>query len=332
MTDYPDIETLYAAAVEAMARPMSWREGWPETWNAWEEAVPCAECDGEDEAKENCETCGGTGTDDGEESLFPGVKQGEPMMDRLYSLPYFTGDERDAAKLSGPLCLVHLTPEEHPDEWGLALTGGGMDLSWEICEAYMQLGFLPPAQFAQHLPDYGSYGEREHWIMAGCAKSLEVVTRRLWHGLEGLTRLEGSRVELPRPLVVVTVACGTIQDVYATKPAKVAVVDYDVTEYDSAARVCSLRDSEPWDTAGDTTRQHVAAAHGECLAPGVAEEILEAFADFRPDSPGAEVVFEEGTPWVVEPLTGGKWSVNEKVQVVPGGPVTQFERADEPQS
>jgi hypothetical protein len=38
-----------------------------------------------------------------------------------------------------PLCVVQLG-----DELGLGLTGGGMDLSWEIAQAYIALGYYPP--------------------------------------------------------------------------------------------------------------------------------------------------------------------------------------------
>jgi hypothetical protein len=39
------------------------------------------------------------------------------------------------------------------DCWGLALTGGGMDLSWQIAEAFVRMGFYPP-NFIDRLLDY----------------------------------------------------------------------------------------------------------------------------------------------------------------------------------
>lgn len=42
-----------------------------------------------------------------------------------------------------PLCMVEL----RDGSVGMALTGGGMDLSWEIIRAYIALGFLPPIHF-----------------------------------------------------------------------------------------------------------------------------------------------------------------------------------------
>ena len=61
-------------------------------------------------------------------------------------------DEKEAAKalVDLPLCIVYLIEEE---AYFLALTGGGMDLTWQICEAYMRLGYLPPTHFSR-LPRY----------------------------------------------------------------------------------------------------------------------------------------------------------------------------------
>lgn len=67
-----------------------------------------------------------------------------PMMNFRYPI----GDKvfnADSARAIGdlPLCIVQFDD----GEVYLALTGGGMDLSWEICEAYVTLGFLPPTHF-----------------------------------------------------------------------------------------------------------------------------------------------------------------------------------------
>jgi hypothetical protein len=75
-----------------------------------------------------------------------------PMMGCCYPLPKphcglsdtWGWNTDDASKLDDlPLCIV----EFDTDTYGLALTGGGMDLSWEICEAFMRLRFLPPVHF-----------------------------------------------------------------------------------------------------------------------------------------------------------------------------------------
>lgn len=60
-----------------------------------------------------------------------------------------------AAKMLGlPMCVVDIDDDLH-----LALTGGGMDLSWEINEAYVRLGHLPPVAF--DLPGMAGRGESE---------------------------------------------------------------------------------------------------------------------------------------------------------------------------
>lgn len=60
-----------------------------------------------------------------------------------------------AAKLDGlPLCAVTVG-----EDAGLALTGGGMDLSWEIAEAHLRLGYRPPQWL--RLPEMGGRGRSE---------------------------------------------------------------------------------------------------------------------------------------------------------------------------
>jgi hypothetical protein len=65
-------------------------------------------------------------------------------------------------------CLTLVTID---GEHCLALTGGGMDLSWEICEAYILLGQLPPAHFK--LPAMAGLEKdaRNLRIVAGCRRS-----------------------------------------------------------------------------------------------------------------------------------------------------------------
>lgn len=53
-------------------------------------------------------------------------------------------DENELARLAAkiadlPLCVVYVDGTV-----GLALTGGGMDLSWEIAEAFIRIGYYPP--------------------------------------------------------------------------------------------------------------------------------------------------------------------------------------------
>lgn len=81
-----------------------------------------------------------------------------------------------------PLCVVELD-----DEMGLALTGGGMDLRWEICEAYTRLGLLPPVDMCE-LPGMADRGESEgdRYIIAACKRSCELLRRWIAHTMMDL--------------------------------------------------------------------------------------------------------------------------------------------------
>jgi hypothetical protein len=137
------------------SRPVSfdWSNGYAETWEFWEARQSE---DGKTEASL-----------DGESDGFDG-----PMMNYYYPLEcYDETPEADAEKLRNlPLCIVRI---EETGMYGLALTGGGMDLSWEICEAFMRLGFLPPVHFCR-LPAMAGRGQsqRDRWIIAACRRSL----------------------------------------------------------------------------------------------------------------------------------------------------------------
>lgn len=111
-----------------------------------------------------------------------------PMMN--YAYPISTdrvGGVTDAAKAihNLNLCIVEYDGNEY-----MALTGGGMDFSWEIAEAYMRLGYLPPLHFA-NLPQMA--GKRldwvNRWIIAGFRQAIRIRTRRARYDLERLAEL-----------------------------------------------------------------------------------------------------------------------------------------------
>jgi len=172
MTRKP-VKELYVDAVDAKPRDFDYSEGYPERWDYFE-TCRCEECNkiilvhGE-EYHHNVEdtNCRGYLNTEG------------PMMNFFYPLPHLTHLNPDeAAKLivDLPLCIICL---EDTNEHGLALTGGGMDLSWEICEAYMKLNYLPPVHFCD-LPGMAGkrLNTRTKWILAGCRRSLKVVEQR----------------------------------------------------------------------------------------------------------------------------------------------------------
>ena len=104
-----------------------------------------------------------------------------------YYYPVDLDDLDDAAKtiVDTPLCAVSVGGQT-----GLALTGGGMDLSWEICEAFLLLGFAPPAHFARNLPRMGREKSRlGKTILQGCLKSLEASERWAASGVADVKRM-----------------------------------------------------------------------------------------------------------------------------------------------
>ena len=98
-----------------------------------------------------------------------------PMMNYYY--PAGIDSPEDAARKLADTCLCVV---EVDGLTGLALTGGGMDLSWEIVGAFVALGMLPPAHFA-HLPHMAN--RRTATVdtvtaLAACLRSVDVVARR----------------------------------------------------------------------------------------------------------------------------------------------------------
>ena len=72
-----------------------------------------------------------------------------PMMNYAYSIKIRDDMQpsRAAKALIGlPLTLIY---EEESEDYFLALTGGGMDLSDKICQAYIALGQRPPVHFCR---------------------------------------------------------------------------------------------------------------------------------------------------------------------------------------
>jgi len=144
---------LDVQCIDTASQAVDWRaEGWEEYDDGGRWAVvlpPTVECpacdDGDDgDGAGSCDMCDGTGAVPVEEAQDGDPDLGFPMMDSAY--PLDSGREYgpdDAARLAHlPLTIVR---DVDRDLCYLALTGGGMDLSWEIAEGYCRLGHLPPA-------------------------------------------------------------------------------------------------------------------------------------------------------------------------------------------
>jgi hypothetical protein len=110
-----------------------------------------------------------------------------PMMSYYYPLPELKNkwSSPEAAQAhqelyGGPVCVALVG-----DEPVLALTGGGMDLSPEICRAYMLLGYLPPVHFAGDLPRMGGRkSETDVWVAQGAVRACEVAAQWAQRRLE----------------------------------------------------------------------------------------------------------------------------------------------------
>ena len=155
------VKNLYCETVTAKPLDFNFGEGYTETWDI---ALNLTE---EEQQSE----------------------QYNPMMNYIYPLPRVEDFERDMGNLFGDnwqtkikkqlsnTTLVNLLDSEgYTDAYYLALTGGGMDFSWEICESYINLGYLPPLHFCD-LPamagiDYNKSKTKR--IIQACKRSCDI--------------------------------------------------------------------------------------------------------------------------------------------------------------
>jgi len=170
-TNTIDVESLSLANYDSRPVPYNWSDAYAdEDWSFWqsdEAFAPSEDPDEEDEdiiAEINGEYAEG------------------PVMNYYYPMGVWDFDPVQAAKelLYLPLCVVYI---EETEQWGLALTGGGEDLSWEICEAFIRLGFAPPAHFCD-LPRISGRGldgytpDKDEVIIRACKRTLRHVAMR----------------------------------------------------------------------------------------------------------------------------------------------------------
>ena len=118
-----------------------------------------------------------------------------PMMNYRYPLPEFDRKNHSSEKIKRALSnagSITLIEDLKSNEKYLALSGGGMDLSWDIVQGYINLGFTPPAHFCRNLPKMAGMkltkGNEE--AILGCRRSLKAQSGWNESGLEKLDDLE----------------------------------------------------------------------------------------------------------------------------------------------
>lgn len=138
-----EIKNLRCDAIGDRSRHFDFGSGSVETWDYLEVNV-CDECNGIYSNHNPCHR--DPETDEVKECEYSeGDTPEGPMMNYLYGFDEgdLNFDEETASKIKEmSMCLVQLNDD---DKVYLALTGGGMDMSWNIAETYILLGYLPPA-------------------------------------------------------------------------------------------------------------------------------------------------------------------------------------------
>lgn len=158
-------------------RDHDWSEG---CYEDWEVIHPFYEGDFSEDEEENEEKRRYYNFDHMESSNLPMMNYYYPLYHRDSFGP------EDAKKINHlPLCIIYFTESE---EYALALTGGGMDLSWQICEAYMRLGYYPPVHFRLPRMAGKARSERNLVIVDACIKSREIVAGWQASDIEDLER------------------------------------------------------------------------------------------------------------------------------------------------
>ena len=158
-----NVDSLRVDCLKETPRDQDWSQGWLESG----EVVQPFSYEDFEEDEDNEEKTGYYDHDDM-------MQSNAPMMNYCYPLPSrYNFDEEDAKKINHlPLCIVYFTDSE---EYALVLTGGGMDLSWQICEAHIRLGYYPPTHF--RLP--GMAGKvaspKNLAIVEACIKGRELI-------------------------------------------------------------------------------------------------------------------------------------------------------------
>lgn len=179
------INNLWASFVMEEPIGVNWRTiggGHVQGWN-YKEAVYCDKCGkiGLPHGREEHRYCGLRADRDVFDCDNPLYSFG-PLVDYVYPADFkrVGGIENAAIAIAHlPLCAVEFTiTSGFLISGGLAMTGGGMDISWKICEAYMRLGYLPPLYLCDLPRMAGKKADEKTtwWVLHGCLGSAKAAT------------------------------------------------------------------------------------------------------------------------------------------------------------
>ncbi len=164
-------------------REESYEDGQPGTpWTFWE-SFKCDGCEKPSDGNNMCqnEECERYG-DEAKSYADEGPTSSIYWEIRL---PH-TMDEDDVARAIHdlPVCLVKVG-----EEYGLILTGGGMNLIWEIVEAFTRIGALPPTDKIDlaSMADRGE-SERDRYLIAACLRAGREAIGFIQRDLDSLER------------------------------------------------------------------------------------------------------------------------------------------------
>ncbi len=127
------------------------------------------------------------------DDVFDSGREGDtaegPVMNFWYPCPAAINDDEEATEAAIALRDLPLCVVEVDGNYGLALTGGGQDHTWEIVEAFVRLGQLPPVHYAGDLPAIAGRGNTDVDIILtrACHLALSEMIDRLTRQQKDLT-------------------------------------------------------------------------------------------------------------------------------------------------
>ncbi len=180
-----------------------------------------------------------------------------PVWPSYYPCPF---DDPHAAAVA--LKGIALAPVQVDGESGVALTGGGMNMNWDIAAAFVALGFLPPAEIAATLPVQGDRGRSagDQLITESCLASLEHArSRRAGDHADLLKRAAGWGHPAEPAYTVLGVWLDGV-------PYAAGMVDGHLLTYEGDERAFS---------EGGTWCQHVTAATSDAALEAAVRAVIE---------------------------------------------------------